>query len=401
LWQGPRWTLAIMLAALGTLGPFSIDTYLPAFDGIAASLDATPLQMQQTLSAYLFGFSFMQLFHGALADSFGRRKVVLWGVVVFTITSVGCALAHDIHLLIFWRAVQGMSTGAGLVVSRAVIRDMFPPTEAQKMMSQVTLFFGVAPAVAPMMGGVLFATLGWHSIFWLLVLIGVALMLSIWRLLPETLAVEDRQPFNVRNLMRGYREVGADPRFLLLSLASGVPFNGFFLYVLAAPTFLGKHLGMAPTQFFWLFCTTIGGIMLGAFISGRLAGNLPPVRQVRRGFRVMVTVSLIGLAYALFATPSLPWVFVPICLYALGWALMQPSVTLMVLDLFPARRGMASSLQGCIGSASNGIVAGIIAPIAMTSLAGLAIASTLLLAVGLVAWLLFKRFDTVASTLEP
>ncbi len=390
-----------MLAALGTLGPFSIDTYLPAFDGIAASLDATPLQMQQTLSAYLFGFSFMQLFHGALADSFGRRKVVLWGVVVFTITSVGCALAHDIHLLIFWRAVQGMSTGAGLVVSRAVIRDMFPPTEAQKMMSQVTLFFGVAPAVAPMMGGVLFATLGWHSIFWLLVLIGVALMLSIWRLLPETLAVEDRQPFNVRNLMRGYREVGADPRFLLLSLASGVPFNGFFLYVLAAPTFLGKHLGMAPTQFFWLFCTTIGGIMLGAFISGRLAGNLPPVRQVRRGFRVMVTVSLIGLAYALFATPSLPWVFVPICLYALGWALMQPSVTLMVLDLFPARRGMASSLQGCIGSASNGIVAGIIAPIAMTSLAGLAIASTLLLAVGLVAWLLFKRFDTVASTLEP
>ena len=124
--------------------------------------------MQQTLSAYLFGFAVMNLFHGALADSFGRRPVVLWGVALFTIASAGCALADSIGALVFWRAVQGMSAGAGIVVSRAVIRDMFPPADAQRVMSQVTIYFGVAPAVAPMVGGFLFVHVGWHAIFWFL-----------------------------------------------------------------------------------------------------------------------------------------------------------------------------------------------------------------------------------------
>src|SRR5690606_11672347 len=153
LWTAPRWALAVLLAALGMLGPFSIDTYLPAFSGIARALDASPLQMQQTLSAYLFGYAFMNIFHGALADSFGRRPVVLWGVGAFTIASVGCARSPTIGWLVFFRALQGLSTGAGIVVSRAVIRDMFPPEEAQRVMSQVTIYFGVAPAVAPIVGG--------------------------------------------------------------------------------------------------------------------------------------------------------------------------------------------------------------------------------------------------------
>src|SRR6476620_7961127 len=112
LWPGRRWTLAVLLAALGMLGPFSIDTYLPAFTGIAQSIGATPVEMQQTLSGYLFGFAFMNLFHGALADSFGRRPVVLWGIALFTLASAGCALSQSIGQLVFFRAVQGLSTGA-------------------------------------------------------------------------------------------------------------------------------------------------------------------------------------------------------------------------------------------------------------------------------------------------
>ncbi|MGL4575315.1 MAG: MFS transporter, partial [Burkholderiaceae bacterium] len=126
-WPGARWTLAVLLAALGTLGPFSIDTYLPAFDAIARGINASPLQMQQTLSVYLIGFGFMQLFHGALADSFGRRPVVLVGVIVFTIASAGCALSQNVTTMLAFRLLQGMSAGAGLVVSRALIRDMFEP----------------------------------------------------------------------------------------------------------------------------------------------------------------------------------------------------------------------------------------------------------------------------------
>ena len=255
------------------LGPFSIDTYIPAFSGIARALGATPVQMQQTLSAYLFGFAFMNLFHGALADSFGRRPVVLWGIAVFTLASAGCALSQTIGQLVFFRGLQGLSTGAGIVVSRAIIRDMFPPAQAQKVMSQVTIYFGVAPAIAPIIGGWLFVHADWHSIFWFLTAVGVGLWIANFKLLPESLHVTHRQPFNVRNLMRGYWQLCSNPRFLLLALASGVPFNGMFLYVLAAPEFLGTHLHLAPKEFFWFFMLTITGIMGGSWFSGRLAGQ--------------------------------------------------------------------------------------------------------------------------------
>ena len=197
LWRGPRWTLAILLAVLGMLGPFSIDTYLPAFSGIASSLNASPVHMQQTLSAYLFGFAFMNLFHGALADSFGRRPVILWGLMAFTLASLGCALAQNVTQLIVFRAMQGLSCGAGVVVSRAIVRDIFPPTQAQKVMSQITIFFGLAPAIAPIMGGWLFVSLGWHSIFWLLTAIGLALWAVNFKMLPESLHASQRQPFSI------------------------------------------------------------------------------------------------------------------------------------------------------------------------------------------------------------
>ena len=399
LWRGPRWTLAALLAVLGMLGPFSIDTYIPAFSGIAKALNATPVEMQQTLSAYLFGFAFMNLFHGALADSFGRRPVVLWGIAVFTLASAGCALSQSIGQLVFFRALQGLSTGAGIVVSRAVIRDMFPPAQAQQVMSQVTIYFGVAPAIAPMVGGWLFVHAGWHSIFWFLTGVGVVLWSINFRWLPETLHATQRQPFNARHLMRGYWQLGSSPRFLLLALASGVPFNGMFLYVLAAPAFLGDLLALEPSQFFWFFILTITGIMSGAWLSGRLAGKIAPKRQIRHGFLIMVLVSTINLVANLLFPAHVSWSMFPVAIFAFGWALMVPVVTLLVLDLYPERRGMASSLQAFVGSTANGIVAGVIAPLVMHSAVGLAAASILMLGVGLVAWVyLHHRWPEIGRT---
>ena len=390
LWRAPRWAFAVLLACLGMLGPFAIDTYLPAFACIAQSIGATPVQMQQTLSAYLFGFAVMNLFHGALSDSFGRRPVVLWGVALFTLASVGCALSQTIGQLVFFRAVQGISAGAGIVVSRAVIRDMFAPADAQRVMSQVTIYFGVAPAVAPMIGGFLFVHADWHSIFWLLAVLGAALWVANWRLLPETLHLSQRQPFNVRSLMRGYASLGSSPRFLMLVVASGIPFNGMFLYVLSAPVFLGEHLGLAPGQFFWFFMLSISGIMGGAWLSGRLAGKIKPRHQIRHGFVIMLLVSLLNVALNFAFTPQYWWAMLPIAVFSFGWALMVPVVTLMVLDLVPERRGMASSFQACIGSLANGLVAGVIAPLVMHSTRGLALMSLAMLGVGLLAWLWVK-----------
>ncbi|MGZ5186272.1 MAG: multidrug effflux MFS transporter [Caldimonas sp.] len=390
LWQAPKWALAVLLACLGMLGPFSIDTYLPAFTGIALAIGASPVEMQQTLSAYLFGFAVMNLFHGALSDSLGRRPVVLVGLAVFTIASIGCALSQHIGALVFFRALQGMSAGAGIVISRAVIRDMFPPADAQRVMSQVTIYFGVAPAVAPMVGGFLFIHAGWHTIFWFLTGVGLVLLVANWKLLPETLHVTQRQPFNAANLLRGYWTLGSDPRFLTLALASGIPFNGMFLYVLSTPVFLGEHLHLGPGQFFWFFVLSIAGIMSGAYLSGRMAGKVKASRQIRYGFVIMAGVSIVNLVLNLLFVAEAWWALLPIAIYSFGWAMMVPVVTLLVLDLVPDRRGMASSFQACIGSAANGLVAGVVAPLVMHSTIALAATSLAMMSVGIFAWLWVK-----------
>ena len=389
-WQAPKWAFSVLLAVLGMLGPFSIDTYLPAFAGIAQSLGATPVQMQQTLSAYLFGFAFMALFHGALSDSFGRRPVVLWGLAVFTLASVGCALSQSSGQLMAFRALQGLSPGAGIVVSRAIIRDVYPPAQAQQVMSQVTIFFGVAPAIAPIVGGWLFVQVSWHAVFWALAAAGGLMWLLNWRLLPETLPLALRQSFHPRHLLAGYWQLGADPRFVLLALASGIPFNAMFLYVLSAPAFLGEHLGLAPQQFFWFFVLAIGGIMGGAAVSGRLAGRMAPKRQIRAGFLVMLGSGLVNLLANVVFTAHASWALWPIAVFAFGWALMVPVVTLLVLDLHPERRGMASSLQMFVSSLANGLVAGVVAPLVMHSTVGLASASLLMMGVGLLAWVTLR-----------
>jgi DHA1 family bicyclomycin/chloramphenicol resistance-like MFS transporter len=223
------------------------------------------------------------------------------------------------------------------------------------------------------------------------VLVGAVLLVANWRLLPETLHKDQAQPFHPVSLLRGYRQMCSSRRFVLLVLASGIPFNGMFLYVLAAPVFLGEHLGLAPTQFYWFFCFTIGGIMSGAWVSGRLAGRIAPKRQIRHGFAIMLAMALLNVVLNLVAAPSVVWALPVIAMFAFGWSLMVPVVTLMVLDQNPERRGMASSLQAAIGSAANGLVAGVLVPLVMHSTLGLALASLGMMSVGLVAWLLIKR----------
>ena len=391
LWRGPRWTLALLLAGLSSLGPFAIDTYLPAFDGMTASLPATPVQMQQTLSVYLLAFAAMNLFHGALADSFGRRRVMLWGIGVFTLASVGCALAPDIATLLVFRALQGLSCGAGMVVARTVVRDLYGPVDAQRVLSQVTIYFAVAPAVAPMIGGVLFVHLGWPSIFWFLAAISLLLWGAAWRKLPETLHPSQRQSFSAGHLLRGYRQMMASGTFMALVLASSVPFNAMFLFVLASPAFLGELLGLAPTQYFWFFCVSVAGVMGGAAVSGRLAGRVTPQRQIGLGFAVMGVAAVWGIAMAALLPPHPIYNIPPTALVSFGWSLLAPAVTLLVLDRVPERRGMASSVQSSVGSTANALVAGVLAPLVMHSMLGLALTSAALMAVGWLSWIWVRR----------
>ena len=171
--------------------------------------------------------------------------------------------------------------------------------------------------------------------------------------------------------------------------------------VLAAPAFLGDHLALAPTQFFWFFLMTIGGIMSGAWLSGRMAGKVAPKRQIRDGFVIMVATSVVNVVANLLFTPHAGWALLPIGVFAFGWALMVPVITLLVLDLHPERRGMASSLQAVIGSTANGLVAGVIAPLIMHSTVAMAMTSTGMLSIGLVAWMwLHRRWPEIGKKVD-
>ena len=355
--------IAILLAALAALGPFSIDTYLPSFRDIGASLQATPVEVQQTLTAYLLPFAIMALWHGALSDALGRRRVILVSLGLFALASAGCAFATRIEHLWVLRALQGMSAGAGVVISRAIVRDLFDGAAAHRLMSHITMMFAIAPAIAPVIGGRLQLWFGWRSVFVFMVLMTVSIWLACWRLLPETLPAERRQPLHPGYLGRTYWKVLTSPVFLLACGGLAFNFAGFFIYVMSAPVFLMRHLGVAETGFLWLFGPAMIGLMSGAWLSGRLAGKLTLQQTILRGYLVMAAAAVLNLGIALFLPPALPWSVLPIPIYTLGMSLTMPCLNLLALEPFPEQRGLASSCQMFLQSSMNGLVAGLIAPV--------------------------------------
>jgi MFS transporter, DHA1 family, multidrug resistance protein len=369
----PRsWSFAALLAALAMLGPFAIDMYLPAFHAIALEFAVSQIAVQQTLSTYLFAYAFMMLWHGALSDALGRRPVVLASLAIYAFASLGCAIAGNIQSLWLFRTLQGLSAGAGLVVGRAIIRDRYHGPEAQRLMSQITLVFGIAPALAPVVGGVLLNTLGWRAIFWMmLVLVGAVLAWTSIRL-PETLPKTRRQPLHPRVLWANYSQVLRTYDFLLLSAIPTLNFAAIFIYVAAAPTYLVDLLGVSTYGFAWLFVPLISGIMIGAVLSGRLAGRLSPQRTIRLGYACMFAGALFNLLVVALVPPSVPWHVLPLFVFTMGTSIVMPSLTLLLLDLFPAMRGLVSSLAGFVQFAFSGFNAGTIAPFLAHSLALLA-----------------------------
>ena len=354
--------LASMLAGLSMLGPFSIDAYLPAFPNIQAELRATPIEVQQTLTAYMLAFAGMVLWHGALSDAFGRRNVILCALVVFIIGTFGCAASHSVHYLWVFRIMQGVSAGAGVVVGRAIIRDLFADAEAARLLSLVTMIFTIAPAIAPILGGWVVTFFDWRAIF--LGLLGYAVLLFIYcyRGLPETLPPEKRQPFNPSFLWSSYRDIFSSPLFHMKAGISAFNFAGLFLYITAAPVMLPVHMGLGPSQFGWLFIPSVSGIFLGALAANRIAGKVTFARQIGVGFVALLGAAVVNVLYHSFFPPALPWTFVPMFFYSFGMSIIAPGATLLALDLFPHIRGTVASCQSFAVTLLGALVAGVIAP---------------------------------------
>ncbi|GAB3317320.1 multidrug effflux MFS transporter [Luteimonas notoginsengisoli] len=377
----------MLLGGLAMFGPFSIDTIFPAFDHIGAELGADKLAMQQTISIYLIAYALMSVVHGPLSDAIGRRKVIIGGLAVFTLASVGCALSRDLSTLLAFRALQGLSAGVGLIVGRALIRDVLHGDDAQRLMSQVSMIFGVAPAIAPIIGGWILGWGHWSAIFWFLVGFSVLLLLAVSVALPETHPVEMRLSLAPRRLLRDYAAIFVNPRFQRLAASGTFNFSALFLYIASAPAFVMDLMRLNERQFGWFFIPMIGGMMLGAFTSGRMAGRISGARLANIGFACCGVGAAVNVAYNLFMpVPSIPWAVLPMAIGSFGIALVFPILTLAVLDMYPRQRGSASSLQAFTGLVMNAIVAGVLSPLLSHKGLHLALGSALFALLGWVFW---------------
>jgi DHA1 family bicyclomycin/chloramphenicol resistance-like MFS transporter len=385
--------LAVTLAGLVMLGPLSIDTYLPSFPAIQREFAVTPLEVQQTLTAYLIAFAVMTLFYGSLSDSFGRRPVILACLLVYVAGSIGCTFAQSFPQLLFFRGAQGFSAGVGWVVGRAIVRESFPGHEAQRLLSLITMIFGLAPALAPIIGGALQGAFGWRAVFAFLTLFGTLQLAVCWRALPETHPLEKRQPFAPAPLFKTYLRLASSRRLALLCLAVAFNFAGFFLYVAAAPAVIYGLLGLTEHHFPVLFVPGVAGIMFGAFLSHRMAGRVSRHVTVRTGFLVMFGAAAFNVGYHALYSPALPWTVLPYAAYAVGMALAAPSVQLLVLDLFPENSGTASSLQGFTHALFTAFTAALVAPLLSGSGLTLALGALGSLTLGCLSWTAFRRLD--------
>lgn len=366
-------TLSLVLAGLAALAPFAIDTYLPAFPGLELALLASPLELQQSLTFYLLPYALMTLWHGAISDSIGRITTIKWGLGVFVLASIGCAFANNIETLWFFRVLQGLSGGAGNVVARAMVRDLFEGPQAQRVMATVQMLFGIAPAVAPIIGGLLLG-IHWQAIFVFLALYAAISLWAAVRYLPETMPKEKRMPLSAKKVLSSYRLIFSDKEFNLVVLASAANFAAFFIYVLASPVFLVKQLGLSDQQFGYMFIPTVCGMVLGSYLAKRAAGIYTSQQVLKVAYAWMGAMVLFNLVVCLNLAVTPFYNILPVALFNVGMALAMPILSLAALDRHAKIRGTAASGQAFVQMLLSTVSAGLIVPLVWAEPLGLAMA---------------------------
>lgn len=355
--------LTVLIAAVSTLGPYTIDSFFPALRAIGADLHVTRLEAQQILTAFMLPYAFMSLVHGSLSDALGRRGLILAALALYTAASLGCALAPGFGTLLLFRALQGMVAGTGQTIGRAVVRDCYHGVQAQRVMSSITMIFALGPALAPIIGGWVHVWFGWRAVFGTMALFGALLLLAVWIRLPETHPPEQRTPLHLGALAGNIAHVMADRRFQWMIGSSVLCLISLHAYIGSAPAIVLDHWHLRETQFGMLTIPIIGGYSLGAYFSGRTAGHIEPERVIRWGYHGTLVISALMLALQ-YLVPHPP-VFAQQLLLAAMAAAVQfifPVVTLRILDLFPQARGAAASAQAFFSMFMSAVMMGVVSP---------------------------------------
>jgi DHA1 family bicyclomycin/chloramphenicol resistance-like MFS transporter len=384
--QQPSRSLTLILAGLTMVGPFAIDAYLPTFFNIAQDLQITPAMVQQTLSAYLFAYAIMALFHGTLSDSFGRRPVIFVSLIFFIIGSIGAMFAPSLGVLLLCRVLQGMSAGAGVIVGQAVVRDLFHGPQAQKMMANIMMVFGLAPAVAPVIGGYITTHASWRAVFAFLMAFALLMLVWSWKGLPESLPKSQRQPLHLKTILANYLTALKHPYFLLGTLAFGFLFAGLALYIATAANFVMNILKLPETAFAWLFLPLISGMMIGSALNSKFAGKVAPARLLQIGFIVMAIGMVLNIGYNSLYAATVPWAVIPVFFYSFGMSLVMPAMMLKTLGYLPQMKGLASSLMSFVQMFLFALVSGVVAPMVFESALHIAISVAIGVSISALLW---------------
>jgi len=349
----------LVLGVLSAFSPLAIDMYLPALPSMERAFATTPAAVQGSLSAYFIGFGFAQLIYGPLGDRYGRRWPVVVGSALFVLACIACALAPNIQSLIAARFVAGIGACAGPVLARAMVRDTCAQDQASRMLSRLMLVMGVAPLVAPLVGGQLLVQFGWAAIFWVLAGFGaIAILLMLW-LLPETLPIERRRRVGVAAMLADYGRLLRSRRYLGYALTGSAMVSALFAYLSGAPFVFINLFGVAPDNFGYIFGLNVIGMMLCAVVNGRLVGRIGGDHMILLAASVVAASGIALAVLGMSGWGGLVALCVPLFLFVSMISVVMPNASVGALVDYPHMAGSASALMGTM-QFGLGAVAGVL-----------------------------------------
>ncbi len=337
--------MTVVLALLTSMGPLSTDMYLPSLPGITRALETDTASVQLTLSAFLVGFALGQIVFGPVSDRFGRRPVLIAGLAAFAVATLGCMLARSIELLIAARFGQAVAACAGVVVARAIVRDLYRSEDAARMLSFMGALMGLVPAVAPVIGGLIDTAFGWRAVFGTITALGVALTALVAFALPETLALSNRQPATLAGMAASFRVLLAHRQFRRYVAVVCTCFGGLFAFISGSSFLLQGHYGLNELGFGLFFGAGVLGYIAGTLIGARLTMRVGIAGTIAIGTGALAAGGLAMIALVLFGPESF-WALSPMIVYMAGVGLTLPQSMAGAITPFPERAGAASSLMG-------------------------------------------------------
>lgn len=387
----PGWL--VLMGALTAVGPLSIDMYLPAFPTISREFDA-PGQVELSLASFFVGLAIGQLFYGPISDRVGRKPPLYAGLSFFLLASIAAASSTSIEQLVVWRFIQGLGGCAGMVIARAVVRDRCAPQEAARAFSLLMLVMGLAPILAPLLGGLVVSLAGWRPIFILLAAYAAICLVCIWKLLPESHRMPAGEALQLRKVMADYAHILRHREFMQYTLCSSLAFTGMFAYIAGSPHVLMQVHGIAPQHYGWIFGSNALGLIAASQLNARLLRRHDMHWLLRRG---VVSVALTGLTLAALA--SLGWLPLPALLAGLflfisSLGFISPNASAAALAQQGRHAGTASALMGALQ-----FLLATVAGAAMSLWhAPSALPLALMMALcGIGAWLLLPRAPSVST----